>query len=160
MDTSRVSFGEMVAAAGGAALLVLMFLPWFGGRLSGLGAPVRVDDQTGWQSFGTVSEFLIALAIAIAIGIAIARARGSMAALPVDPVALVMGAGAVAFVIVLIRVIDPPDLTDVVLPGVGVDHSRKPAAYLALAAAAVIAYGGWLQRRGRAAPPIDESAPL
>lgn len=152
MDTSRVSLGETIAAAGGVALLVLMFLPWFGGRLSGLGAPVRVDDHTGWEAFGTVSEFLVVLAGAIAVGIAIARARGPMPALPVDQVALVMCAGIVAFVIVLIRLVDPPELTDVALPGLGVDHSRKAAAYLALAAAAAITYGGWLQRR-RAAPP-------
>jgi hypothetical protein len=146
MDTSRVSFGEMVAAAGGAALLVLMFLPWFGGRLSGLGAPVRVPTQTGWESFGTLFEFLIIAVAAIAIGIAAAHATGRMPALPLEQGLLVMGGGAVAFAIVAIRLLDPPGVIDVALPTLEVDTSRKIAAFLALAAAAVITYGGWLQR--------------
>ena len=147
MDTSRVSFGEMVAAAGGVALLVLMFLPWFGGRLSGLGAPVRVPTQTGWESFGTLFEFLIIVAVAIAAGIAVARATGTLPPLPVEQGLLVMSAGAVAFAIVVVRLLDPPGVIDVAIPSLEVDTSRKVAGYLALAASAVIAYGGFLQRR-------------
>ena len=158
MDTSRVSFGEMVAAAGGAALLVLMFLPWFGGRLSGIGAPVRVPTQTGWESFGTLAEFLIIVAAVIAVGIAAARAMDRLPALPAERGMLVLGAGVVAFLIVGVRLIDPPELIDVAIPSLEVDHSRKIAAYLALGAAAVIAYGGHLQRREspRARRPIAE----
>jgi hypothetical protein len=150
MDTSRVSFGEMIAAAGGVALLVLMFLPWFGGRLSGIGAPVRVPTRTGWESFATFFEFLLVLAIAIAIGVAVARAMDSLPPLPLEQGQLVLGAGVVASLIVGFRLVDPPNLLDVALPNVDVDSSRKVAAYLSLAAAGVIAYGGFLQRRERA----------
>jgi hypothetical protein len=147
MDTSRVSFGEMIAAAGGAALLVVMFLPWFGGRLSGIGAPVRVPTQTGWESFGTLFEFLIILAAAIAVGVAVARGMDRLPALPVEQGVLVLGAGVVAFLIVGVRLIDPPGVIDVAIPNLEVDRSRKIASFLALGAAAAIAYGGHLQRR-------------
>lgn len=149
MDTSRVSFGEMVAAAGGVALLVLMFLPWFGGRLSGGGAPVKVPTRTGWESFGTVLEFLLVVAIAIAVGIAIARAMDSLPPLPLEQGQMVLAAGVVAFLIVGFRLIDPPDVLDVAIPGLDVDSSRKVAAFLSLIAAASVAYGGFLQRRER-----------
>ena len=149
MDTSRVSFGEMVAAAGGVALLVLMFLPWFGGRLSGIGAPVKVPSHTGWESFATLFEFLLVLTIAIAIGVAVARAMDSLPPLPLEQGQLVMGAGLVACLIIGVRLLDPPNLLDVALPNVDVDSSRKVAAYLSLVAAGVIAYGGLMQGRER-----------
>ena len=160
MDTSRVSFGEMVAAAGGVALLVLMFLPWFGGRLSGIGAPVRVPTRTGWESFGTLFDFLLVVAVAVAVGIAVARTMGALPPLPVEQSQMVLAAGAIAFLIVGFRLLDPPGLIDVAIPNLDVDTSRKPAAFLSLGAAAVIAYGGFLQRRERPARTVAESSPL
>lgn len=146
MDTSRVTLGELVAAAGGAALLVLMFLPWFGGRLSGRGELVRAPRQTGWESFGTLFEVLILAAIAVAVGVAAARAMDALPALPFEQPAIVMGAGAVAFLLVGFRLIDPPDLVDVAIPGLEVDVSREIAAFLALGAAVLVVLGGRMQR--------------
>ena len=160
MDTSRVSFGEMIAAAGGVALLVLMFLPWFGGRLSGIGAPVRVPTRTGWESFGTLFELLLVVAIAIAVGIAVARAMDALPPLPVEQGQMVLAAGAVAFLIIGFRLVDPPDLLDVAIPNLDVNSSRKPAAFVALVAAGAIAYGGLLQRRERPGRATAESAPV
>ena len=148
MDTSRVSFGEMIAAAGGVALLVLMFLPWFGGRLSGI-APARVATHTGWESFATLPKFLLVLAAVLPVAVAVAQMRDSLPALPIGQGEMVIAAGSVAFLIVVLRLLDPPGVIEVAIPNVEVDPSRKPAAYLALAAAGVIAYGGFLQRRER-----------
>lgn len=146
MDTSRVSLGEMVAAAGGVVLLVLMFLPWFGGHLTG-GPPIKVEPQTGWESFSALSKFLLILVMAAAIGVTAARALGRLPSLPVEQGALVLVAGVVAFVVVLIRMLDPPASFASASLGLEVDTSRKLAAFLALAASATIAYGGYLQRR-------------
>jgi hypothetical protein len=150
VDTSRVSFGEMVAGAGGAVLVVAMFLPWFGGRLSGPGVPnALVSSDTGWESFGALFKLVIVLCAAVATGVAVARAMGSLPALPVEQGALVLGAGVLAFAIVGVRMLDPPALTEIVLPDVEIDTSRKAGGFVALAAAAVTAYGGYLQRRER-----------
>ena len=149
MDTSRVSFGEMVAAAGGVALLVLMFLPWFGGRLSGIGAPVKVPTRTGWESFGTLFEFLLVVAIAIAIGIAVARAMDSLPPLPLEQGTLVFLAGVALFVIVALRLIDPPDVIDVDVPGLDLSSERMAPAFGAALATLAVAVGGYAQGRER-----------
>ena len=147
MDIRRVSRGEAIAAAGGLALLVLMFLPWFGGSLSsGLGAPVKADVRTGWEAFGGLFDFLIAALAATPMAIAGGRVLGKLAPLPLERDRLMMGAGALLFLIVAVRVLDAPDLIDVPIPNLEFDTSRKTAAFLALGAAATIAYGGYLQR--------------
>ena len=146
MDLTRVSRGEAIAAAGGLALLVFMFLPWYGGSLSGIGAPVKVPTSTGWESFGGVFDFLIVLLAVTPIAVAAGRATDRLPPLPLEQGLLVLSAGALLALIVGIRLLDAPDVIDVGIPNVEVDSSRKVGAFLALAAAAVIAYGGYLQR--------------
>jgi hypothetical protein len=146
VDTARVSRGELIAAAGGLALLVLMFLPWYGGSLTGSIAPVKVDTTTGWQVFGGGLDFLIVALAAVPIGIAVGRATERLPPLPLEQSLMVLGAGGLLLLIVAVRLLDPPDEIAVPLPGVEVDSARKIAAFLALAAAAAIAYGGYLQR--------------
>jgi hypothetical protein len=150
LDTSRVSLGEMIAAAGGLVLLVCMFLPWFDGTLSGRGtATFPVPTTTGWQAFGGVFDILIVALAAIPIAVAAAKASDSLPPLPVEQGALVLAAGAMLFAIVAFRLIDPPDVIDVAVPGLEVDTSRKVAGLLAAVAAAAVAAGGQLQRSVR-----------
>jgi hypothetical protein len=146
MDVSRVSRGEAIAAAGGLALLVFMFLPWFGGSLSGIGAPIKVPTSTGWESFGGVFDILIVLLAGTPLAIAVGRATDRVPPLPLEQAVLVMAAGALLALVVAVRLLDPPDVIDVGIPTIEVESSRKVAAFLALAAAALIAYGGYLQR--------------
>jgi hypothetical protein len=150
LDTSRVSLGEMIAAAGGLVLLVCMFLPWFDGTLSGRGASrVPVPTTTGWESFGGVFDILIVVLAAIPIGIAAGKANDSLPALPLEQWALVLLAGVLLFVIVVLRLIDPPNVIDVAIPGLDLDTSRKIPAFGAGLAAAAIAVGGYLQQSMR-----------
>ena len=146
MDTSRVSLGEMIAAAGGLVLLVSMFLPWFGGERTGSGGVlVAVPTTTGWEAFSGVFDILIVVLAAVPIGVAAARANDSPLRLPLEQWAAVMLAGAILLVLVVVRLIDPPDLINVAIPGLEIDVSRKLAAFVAAAAAAAIAVGGYLQ---------------
>ena len=151
MDTSRVSFGEMLAAAGGLVLLVCMFLPWFDGELSGRNAAsvVVVPTTTGWEAFGGVFDALVVVLATVPIAIAVGRASGALPPLPLEQDVLVLLAGAVLLVIVAVRLIDPPDAIDVAIPGLDQDVSRKTASFVACAAAAAIAVGGYLQRSVR-----------
>jgi hypothetical protein len=150
LDTSRVSLGEMIAAAGGLVLLVCMFLPWFDGTLSGRGAAnVPVPTTTGWEAYGGIFDVLIVVLAALAIFIAVARANDSPPPLPLDQGTLVLGAGILLFVIVALRLIDPPDAIDVDIPGLELDTSRKLPGFLALLCAAAIGAGGYLQRSVR-----------
>ena len=149
MDTSRVSLGEMIAAAGGLVLLVCMFLPWFSGEVSGGGRAAVVPTTTGWEAYGGVFDITFVLLAGLPIAIAIARANDSLPPLPVEQGALVMVAGALLFVIVFVRLVDPPQPLDVAIPGLELDTTRKLAAFGGAAAALAIAVGGYLQRSMR-----------
>jgi hypothetical protein len=146
LDTSRVSLGEMIAAAGGLVLLVCMFLPWFDGERTGRGgALVAVPTTTGWEAFSGVFDVLIVALAAVPIGIAVARANDSPLRLPLEQWAAGMAAGGLLLVVVVVRLIDPPDVINVAIPGLEIDVSRKLTAFLAAAAAAASVVGGYLQ---------------
>ncbi len=150
MDSSRVSLGEAIAAAGGLVLLVCMFLPWFDGEASGRGAAfLVVPSKTGWEAFGGVFDALIVVLATVPIAIAVGRATDALPPLPLEQGVLVLGAGALLLLIVGIRLIDPPDVFDIAIPGFEIDPSRKIAAFGALVAAAAVAAGGYLQRSVR-----------
>ena len=84
MDTSKLSFGEMVAGVSGGVLIIFMFiLDWWGYDVGAEG----FSDSAGasafqWLSFLDIVLFLIGL---IAVGVAVARATGSMPDLPQPP---------------------------------------------------------------------------
>jgi hypothetical protein len=150
LDTSRVSLGEMIAAAGGLVLLVCMFVPWFDGTASGRGATnVPFPTTTGWEAYGGVFDLLIVLLAALPIFIAIARANDSLPPLPLEQGTLVLGAGILLVAIVALRLIDPPDPIDVEIPGLVLDTSRKLAGFLAALCAVAVAVGGYAQARER-----------
>ena len=140
----------MVAAAGGLVLLVCMFLPWFDGERTGRGGTtVPIPTSTGWESFGGVLDIVIVVLAGFPIAVAVWRANDSLPPLPMEQGALVLLAGAALFVVVVLRLLDPPDLINVEIPGLEIDTSRRLAAFAAAGAAAAIAVGGHLQRSVR-----------
>ncbi len=149
MDTSRVSLGEMIAAAGGLVLLVCMFLPWFDGEFVGVPGRFPVETMTGWEAFGGVFDVLIVVLLAIPIGVAVGRAADALPPLPLEQGVIVLAAGTVLFTVTAFRLLDPPDVTDIPIPGLELETSRKPAVFVAVIAAGVIALGGYLQRSVR-----------
>ena len=79
MDTSKLSLGEQIAAASGIALLVVMFLPWYGASVSSnLGGGISVSDSANaWQVFSFIDILLFLVAV-VAIGVPVARATDSL----------------------------------------------------------------------------------
>jgi hypothetical protein len=153
VDTSKIGFGEMVAGVSAVLLFIFMFLPWFGVeadtgnlRLSG--------DFTAWKSFSFI-DILLFLVIVATIGLAVARAADAMPRdLPAPPGLIVAGAGALAVLLILFRLINPPDGPEVI--GASVDVTRKIGIFLGLIAAAGITFGGYTSSNERAsghAPP-------
>lgn len=146
MDFARVSFGETIAAVSGFLLILFMFLPWFG---------VDLGFQTVNANFWEVSGFLdivLFLVGVIAIGAAVAQAAGAMPAnLPAPAGMIVLAAGALAVLIVVFRLLVPPD------GGVDdLDLGRKIGIFLGLIAAAGVTFGGYTAMNERAsgtAPP-------
>lgn len=152
MDTSRISFGEMVAAASGLALLLFMFFPWYGfggksvevpgsGTISTPGA-----DVNAWQAFSFI-DLLLFLAGVLAIALAAARAADAMpSGLPAPPATIVLAAGALAVLLVLYRILNVPG------PEIeGFENGRKIGIFLALLASGGIAFGGYTAMNERVA---------
>ncbi len=135
MDATRLSRGEMIAAGSAIALLLFMFLPWFGGGggevATGIGV-IEVEDVNfnAWQSFDFI-DLLMLVTIIVAVGGAAMSASSASAAVPIS--AITTGLGALSTLLVLYRVIDPP-----------YDAGRKFFLFLGLIACAGIAVGGWL----------------
>jgi len=139
MDFARISFGEMIAAVSGFLLILFMFLPWFGysANVGGIGDVGSVNANF-WE-VSDILDILLLLVGLIAIGVALARAAGAMPAnLPAPVGTIVLGAGALAVLIVLFRLLVPPD------GGIDeIDVSRKIGVFLGLLAAAGVAFGGY-----------------
>src|SRR4051794_37988361 len=84
--------GELLSAAAGAMLLATLFLPWYGLDLDGRAT------ADAWQAFGVIDVVLFATAVA-AITLPIARGRARW---------LIAGLAALALLLVVARIIDPP----------------------------------------------------
>jgi hypothetical protein len=143
VDTSRISFGETVAAASAGLLFIVMFFPWYGASAEVAGGKIQGGNANAWQSFSFI-DILLFLAIAITLGLVIARAAGRIPSeLPAPPGLIILVAGGVAVVLILFRIINTPG-EDVVGFGVQVDVGRKIGVFLGLIAAAALAFGGKL----------------
>lgn len=151
----------MVAAASGAALLfVMLVFDWFGYTDAPEGFSYSAWQ---WMSFLDIVLFLCGL---VAVAMAVLRANGPIPPLPWPPGLIVAGAGALAVLIILFRLVIPGDgPLDELAGGLGVedpDVTRKIGAFLGLIAAGGIAFGGYTalnERASGAAPPIGGAAP-
>jgi hypothetical protein len=138
MDPSRLTVGEAIAGIGGLALFLFMFVGWFdvdlveiqvpgGPEVTGVGKTID-----GWGAFGFPIDVLLFAAAVAAIAQAILRATGNEAPWRGE---ILLAAGAFATLLVLYRVIDPPNAVDV---------SRKLGLYLSLLSALAIALGAYI----------------
>jgi hypothetical protein len=117
MDTNRMSQGEMIAAVAGAALIVFLFLPWFG-------------DISGWEGQTTTDVYLLITGL---VAIAAAFNLGpSWPGMTAGGAAALLGAVGTILLVWLI-VFDFPE---------GVD--RGIGLILSVFATAAIAYGGYI----------------
>jgi len=147
MDTSRISFGEMIAGVAGVLLFLFMFIGWYG-----------IDGFDGsfsaWESFGFIDILLFLVAV-LAIAQAVLRATGKMpTGLPAPPATIVAIAGVLAVVLILFRLVFTPGDEEVF--GDEIDVTRKIGIFLGLLAAGGIAFGGYTamnERTSGEAPP-------
>jgi hypothetical protein len=142
--------GEAIYLVSAILLFILMFFTWYGtaygiaGSGSNLNAFVSVvKGGNAWQTLEVIPLFLM-LAIVVAVGAALLRLSGSDWEPAIPPAAAVCALGLIAAVIILIRMISPPDLGG---EGISYDVQLELGIFLALAAALGIAYGGWRAMR-------------
>jgi hypothetical protein len=136
MDLSRLRTGEWVAAASGVALLVSLFLPWYG-----------PDSATAWESLSVI-DVLLAFVAATGVLLAIVTATQRVAAIPIALSALVGLAALVGVLLVLFRMLDVPDGAS----------GREWALWLGLAGAAGIAVGSVMAMREEVRPDAGQPA--
>jgi hypothetical protein len=90
----RLRRGEWLAAAGGVALLAVMWVPWY-------------DDANAWSAF-TVLDLLLALVALLGIAAAVLQATRRSPALPVAADVIGSVVGLLVLLALLFRVLDPP----------------------------------------------------
>jgi O-antigen ligase len=138
---SRLGRGERIAAAGAAALFVcLFFLKWYEVKVPKLfsafvSAAGYSTSFTGWHSLSD-TRWVLLLAILAGLALVVLVASGRRVGPPLAAGALVTALGALATVLVFYRtIVNPPGSSSV---------SAKLGAYLALAACAVLTWGGYV----------------
>jgi len=147
MEADKLSTGEKIAAVSAILLFVFMFFDWFGVEISGVpgfSGDVSGSGGSAWDALDVIPIFLM-LAIVAAIGVAIIRLTDADIELPVSLNSIVAALGAFAVLLILFRIIFPPDFGS--FGGVEVDATLKLGIFLGLLAAAGIAYGGYTAMR-------------
>jgi hypothetical protein len=150
VDLSRLRPGELIAAAGGAGLLVVMFLEWYataGVTVVGGRRLVVSDGYTAWERF-TVTDVLLALAALAALGLAVLTASRRSPALPVAATVLATGFGILATLLVFYRIVNQPGPNEII--------EVKFGAFLGFVCALAITAGGMRAMRDEA----GEDAPM
>ena len=150
-----------MAGAGGALLLVATFLPWFAldsaielpGRSGG--TTIHGPGVNAWQSFAVIDVLLLvaglaalALLVASAAELGVARIRLAL---------LVVVAGVVCAVLVVYRLLDPPDLATAA-DTAATETGRRLGPFFALIATIGITWGAWrtIEDEAAAAAPVAE----
>jgi hypothetical protein len=139
----RLRDGELIAGAGGVALLAAMFLHWYAAGLA---------EATAWQAFGVLDVVLALLAL-VPLGLVVAQASRESPSIPVALGVLTTLAGALAALLILYRIANQPGPNELVDVQLG--------AWLGLLAAAVIGVGGFRSLRvepvpGAVLPPVED----
>ena len=129
MELRRLRHGELIAALGGVALLIVMFLSWYSAGGIGL---------TAWEAFN-VTDVILALTALAGIGLAALTAARRSPALPVAGSVITWTLGAVAVLLVLYRILNQPGPNEFVEVELG--------AFLGLLSVLAVAVGGWRAMR-------------
>jgi hypothetical protein len=125
--------GELVGAIGGLGLLVATFLPWYS---------VGGGNATAWQAF-SVTDIVLAAAAIVAMSVAACVLLRISVSYPVAGSSVATGFGAIALILIVIRLIDPPGSGDVHL---------EYGAWLGLVFATAITIGGYMGMQPIKAP--------
>src|SRR5215213_7453873 len=111
MDINRLSLGDKIAGGSAIALLLIMTIfKWFGleveSNVAGFGVS---DSQNAWGSFSFI-DIILLITCLVALGMVYMRASDTNADLPVSISVVVAALGALSTLLILFRIISPPDI--------------------------------------------------
>jgi hypothetical protein len=131
-DASSVKRSTWIAGGGAVVLLISVFFSWWKVTATALGITIS-GSANGWDT-GALGKlvFLVAL-VAIAL-VLIDHMQVDVTQMPIPVSLALLGCGALSVLLVLLRFIDTPSHVD-----------WAWGLYLALIAALVLTYGGWLK---------------
>ena len=142
MELTRLRAGELIAAAGGVALLVVMFLDWYaaGGTTEVAGRDIEISvGFNAWQAFGDHRHPARADRRSRGIGLAVVTASRRSPALPVAASVITATVGAFATLLVFYRILNQPGPNEFI--------EVQIRAFLGFLCVLAIAAGGWLSMR-------------
>jgi hypothetical protein len=124
VEPRRLSRGDWIAAIGGIALLVSLFLPWYsaGGQ-----------SQTAWEAMA-LDDVILAIVAVLAIGAAVIVGIPRLRSVSVATTSLAILPAVVGLLLTVYRLVSPAPPVDV---------SLDVGAWLGLAATMAIAVGAW-----------------
>jgi hypothetical protein len=143
MELDRLNTGEKIAGVSAVLLFIFMFLDWFGVELSGGGTSsgaIPGVAGSAWDALDWIPIFLV-ITIVVALASAFVRLTDADLEPPVSFNVAVTVLGAISFLLILFRIVDPPDFGS--FGGVTAEGTLKVGIFLGLIAAAGIAYGGY-----------------
>ncbi|MBW3612192.1 MAG: Gmad2 immunoglobulin-like domain-containing protein [Actinobacteria bacterium] len=129
MDLRKLRTGEWIALASGVALIVALFLPWYGDQ---------GDTASGWASL-TVIDVVLCVCALFGIAQWFLTAQQPTSAVPLAVAGLGAWAGILATILTLIRVIDAP--ADGAVVGRDVEVTGEAAVFEATVPWVVVADG-------------------
>jgi hypothetical protein len=141
MELNRLRQGDLIAGLGGAALLIVMFLDWYGagGNATFQGQDIKIAlGFNAWEAF-SITDLILALTAASGIALAVITATRRSPALPVAASVITATLGALATLLVFYRILNQP--------GPNEFFDVKLGAFLGFLSALAIAIGGWLAMR-------------
>lgn len=146
MELDKLSTGEKISAVSAVLLFIFMFFDWFGAEVesvTGFSGSLP-GGGSAWDALDLIPIILM-VAIIAAIGVAIVRLTDADLEPAVSLNTIVAALGALAVLLILYRIVNPPDAGD--FGGVTVNITLKLGIFLGLIAAAGIAYGGYSAMR-------------
>lgn len=123
MDLRKLRNGDWLALAAGVALVVALFLPWYG---------AGGETLSGWTAL-TAIDVVVVLCALFGVAQWVFTAQQPTPAVPLAITGLGVWAGIVATILTLIRVIDAP------APGLGLEYG----VFVALVASLGLFTGAW-----------------
>jgi hypothetical protein len=143
MDIDKLNTGEKIAGVSAVLLFIFMFFDWFGVEISGEGGSVSFGSGAGGSAWDALDFIPIVLVITIVIALVnvVLRLSDSDYEPPISMNVAIAVLGGLSVLLVLYRVISPPDFGS--FGGVTVEATREFGIFLGLLAAAGIAFGGY-----------------
>jgi uncharacterized membrane protein len=123
----RLRLGEWIALAGGAGLLVSLFLPWYAAR-------ARAATVTGFEAF-SVTDVLLVLLTLLTVAVAVLQATQDSPTKPIGATVVTVAYGMLCTLVVLVRIVDQPGPNEFI--------DVRAGAWIGLAATATIVAGAW-----------------